>query len=372
MDAMSDPKLMGINVAENEPKPTTEVDKPATSDQGAAEADRFFQFIRRRTQDLQAAGMPEGRARGTAMLEHRIAQWPPEWGDELRIIIYGDFRSPETDLQFADLGIVVEAGAVKESIARSAMCVLKARVTISEKTIAGLVDAGARINTLLGVLVAVDWGNAGSGWWCHVTHGSMAGLMLAFDQEAIAKAVTAVKNLQPDVRRKVTSALHWIREPRQMMMEGYRSDVLRVYAGYWNAFECLVEAVCILRPQPKLSRKEKQDRIDQFVADHDGKLDPASIGECYRSYVDPGFVAKASHALTQCFAERADGYISECFRTKPEQDRLYSIRNAINHGDIEAENLQELIRVEDKHQRLWMIVFGMLGQIIPVPRPLDV
>jgi hypothetical protein len=28
-------------------------------------------------------------------------------------------------------------------------------------------------------------------------------------------------------------------------------------------------------------------------------------------------------------------------------------------------------RVEDKHRRLWMIVFGMLSQFIPVPRPLD-
>lgn len=348
-----------------------ELGKPATGDQGAVEADRYFQFIRQRTQELQAAGMPEGRARGTAMLENRISLWPTEWGNELRIIIYGDFRSPETDLYFADLGIVVEAGAVKESIVKSAMCVLKARVTISEKSVAGLVDAGSRINTLLGVLAAIDWGNAGSGWWCHVTHGSMAGVLPAFEQDAIEKAIKAVQNLQPDVRRKVTSALHWIREPRQMMMEGYRSDLLRIYAGYWNAFECLVEAVCILRPQPKISKKDKQERIDQFVADHGGKLDPASISECYRNYVDPGFVAKASHALRQCFAERADGYIVECFRVKPEQDRLYNIRNAINHGDIEAENLQELIRIEDKHGRLWMIVFGMLGRIIPVPTPLD-
>jgi hypothetical protein len=165
--------------------------------------------------------------------------------------------------------------------------------------------------------------------------------------------------------------LYWIREPTQLMMEGYRSDVLRVHAGYWNAFECLVEAVCILRPQPKLGKKEKQDQIDQFLANHGGKLDAARISECYRNYVDPGFVAKASHALNQCFPERADGYIVECFRKKPKQDRLYNIRNAINHGDIDAGNLKELIRVEDKQRRLWMIVFGMLGQFIPVPRPLD-
>ena len=70
--------------------------------------------------------MPAGRAQRTAMLEQRIARWPSEWGNELRIIIYGDFQPPVTDLNFPDLGIVVEAGAVKESIASSAMCVLKA------------------------------------------------------------------------------------------------------------------------------------------------------------------------------------------------------------------------------------------------------
>lgn len=154
-------------------------------------------------------------------------------------------------------------------------------------------------------------------------------------------------------------------------MEGYRSDVLRVYAGYWNAFECLVEAVCILKPPPKLGKKDKQTKIDQMFVGHGSKLDRAFIAECYRAVVDPGFVAKASYALHQCFPDRAEGYITECFRVKPEQDGLYDIRNAINHGDIEAENLQELIRIEDKYRRLWFIVFGMLGQIIPVPRPLD-
>jgi len=360
-------------MSENEPTATIAqgLDQAATDAQEATEADQFFEFIRRRTKELQTAGVPEGRARGTAMLEHRIAQWPLAWGNQLHIIIYGDFAPPQTDLHFPDLGIVVEAGAVKGAIARSAMCVVKARVTVPEKSVAGLADASARINTLLGVLAALDWGNAHSGWWCRVSHGPMTGVMPEFDQDGLERAIKAVAHLQPEVRRKVISALHWIREPRQMAMEGYRSDVLRVYAGYWNAFECLVEAVCVLRPQPKIGKKEQQAQIDRFLADHDGKLDPASLTQCYRSFVDRGFVAKAIHALRQCFPDRADRYVIECFRIKPEEDRLYNIRNAINHGDIEAGDFRELIRVEDKHRRLWMIVFGMLGQIIPVPRPVD-
>ncbi len=171
--------------------------------------------------------------------------------------------------------------------------------------------------------------------------------------------------------RKVRSALYWVREPRQLMMEGHRSDVLRVYAGYWNAFECLVEAVCILRPQAKLGRAEKQAGIDAFVAEQGGRLDAAAVAEGYKRFVDPGFVAKASHALKACFPERTEQYVVECFRMKPEQDRLYNIRNAINQGDINADNPSEILRVEDRHRRLWMIVFGMLGLIIPIDRPLD-
>jgi hypothetical protein len=183
--------------------------------------------------------------------------------------------------------------------------------------------------------------------------------------------VETLGKLPEPVARKVRSALYWVREPRQLMMEAHRSDVLRVYAGYWNAFECLVEAVCLLRPQPKLGRAEKQEAIDTFVACRNGKLDAAAISECYKTFVDPGFVAKASHALKVCFPDRADQYVVECFRMKPEQDRLYTIRNAINHGDIDADNPSELLRVEDRRGRLWMIVFGMLGLIIPIDRPLD-
>ena len=141
---------------------------------------------------------------------------------------------------------------------------------------------------------------------------------------------------------------------------------MRVYAGYWNAFECLVEAVCLIQPQSKMKKQQKQHGIIQFLADRQGKLDVASLSECYRLFVDPGFVAKASHALRVCCLDRADGYIHECFRAKPDQEWLYAVRNAINHGDIDSDSLQEMIRVENKVRRLKMIVFAMLGRLIPV------
>jgi hypothetical protein len=63
----------------------------------------------------------------------------------------------------------------------------------------------------------------------------------------VTKAVLAV---HPKVRRRILAALYWIRSPRKMLMEE-RTDTLHFFAGYWNAFECLVDAVCILRPRPK-------------------------------------------------------------------------------------------------------------------------
>jgi hypothetical protein len=264
------------------------------------------------------------------------------WGDDLLVLIYGDFNAPPAELDFPELGITIEPEKVTTSFIKSAMCVLKARVKIPEKSVKALGDAAARINTLLGVLAVLNWGNSGSGWWSHVTHGSMGGVVPGLEPDRVQKVVEALGKLPAPVARKVRSALYWIREPRQFMMEGYRSDVLRLYTGYWNAFECLVEAVCLLRPQSKLRRAEKQTGIDAFVAERNGKLDAAAISECYKAFVDPGFVAKASHALKVCFPQRADQYVVECFRMKPEQDRLYNIRNAINHGDVDADNPNEL------------------------------
>jgi hypothetical protein len=352
-------------------KPTPETGPATTEDSSGADTHPYFSFIRQRTQELMASGIRAGHARSLASLEMRIARWPSDWGDDLHVVIYGDFEAPAIELDFPHLGITIEPEKLANTFIGSAVCVLKARVRISEKSVEALIGAAARINTLLGVWAALNWGNSGSGWWSHVTHGSITGVMAKLESDRAEKVVEALGRLPAPVARKVRSALYWVREPRQLMMEAHRCDVLRVYAGYWNAFECLVEAVCLLCPQPKLGRAEKQEAIDAFVASRDGKLNAAAISKCHKEIVEPGFVAKASYALRQCFLDRADQYVLECFGMKPKQDRLYDIRNAINHGDIDADNPSELLRVEDRHRRPWMIVFGMLGLLIPIDRPLD-
>ena len=141
------------------------------------------------------------------------------------VVLYGDFRPPEKPLHFSGLGITIETEKIAGSIAISALCALKARVTVKEKSVAGLTDAAERINTLLGICSVVDWGNCGNGWWCYVTHGSMSGIAPAFEQKEIEKVIDRMKGLEPEVRRKIKAAIYWIQEPRQMVREQYRSNV---------------------------------------------------------------------------------------------------------------------------------------------------
>ena len=155
------------------------------------------------------------------------------------------------------------------------------------------------------------------------------------------------------------------------MREFQRNDLLRVYSAYWNAFECLVEAVNVQRPKRKLSKSEKQQMINDFISQRSGSLTPDDIQKCYQEIVNPGLVSKASHALQQCFGDEAEKYIDECFRIPDKAERLYNIRNAINHGEVDAENLEELIRIEARLTRLWLITWGMFGRIVPFPAPVD-
>ncbi len=331
----------------------------------------FPERLIERARELNRAGFDWGEANGIASLEERIRQWPKGWGDDLQILIYGDFEPPKVTLDIPSLGIVVHSDKLENTVIRTAMCVLKATVKIKEKSVLAIMDAAQRINVLLGAYTLVEWGNSACGWWSWVTHGTSAGVVTKLDHEDLPMAIKGVQRLPQEVRQKIDAALYWVREPRNTFMEFYRTDLLRVYSAYWNAFECLVEAVNIIRPRPTLSKSEKQQLIDQIINKNPGKLTPQIIQECYKDVVNPGFIAKASHALIVCFNEEAEAYINECFKLSEKRDRLYEIRNAINHGNIDAENPYELIRVESRLRRLWMIIWRIFGKLIPFSAPLD-
>lgn len=324
-----------------------------------------------RAHELHGQGFDWGQAWSKAWLESRIREWPSGWGDDLIILVYGDFEPPKVSLYFESLRISVHPEKLENTVIRTARCVLKANVKVKEKSVAALVDAVRRINVLLGAWTLVEWGNGACGWWSWVTHGTGGGVVSNLSHEYLDNTIHGILQLPPPVRQNIDAALYWIREPRHLLMEFYRGDLLRMYAAYWNAFECLVEAVNLLKPQQKLSKSEKQKLIDDFVSMKYGRLTSNDIMRCYQEIVNPGFVGKASHALRVCFGADAETYIIDCFLLAERQNRLYDIRNAINHGEVDAENPEELIRIESRFDRLRMIVLRIFGRIVPFPAPAD-
>lgn len=90
------------------------------------------------------------------------------------------------------------------------------------------------------------------------------GTQIKLAQDGIEHSTTAVLNLQPEIRKRVEAAMFWVRTPRNLILQSYRSDILRVYSSYWIAFECLVEAVNKAVPRPTSSKEEKQKQIDDL------------------------------------------------------------------------------------------------------------
>jgi hypothetical protein len=333
--------------------------------------DSFPESLFARARELKNVGIDRLQAHSIAWLEERIRKWPSAWGDDLHVLLYGDFQAPPSTLEYPTLGITIHPDKKDNTIIRGALTVLEATVIVQEKSIPALIDAAKRINILLGTYTLHAWGNAVYGWWSWVTHDTVAGALTKLTYDGIEQTTSSILKLPPEVRRKVDAGLFWVREPRHLLLESYRPDVLRIYSAYWNAFECLVEAVNILKPRPTPTKVEKQAQINEFVQKRGGQLTTKDIEQCYQTIVNPGFVGKALHALTVCFGNQGESYAEECFRLSPQEDRLYAIRNAINHGDIDAENPNELIRVEARLTRLWMIVWRMFSCFIPFPAPGD-
>ena len=116
-----------------------------------SEGDAYVAALMKRRAELRASGFPNLVALGTAELELRIASWPKEWGDDLYVLIYGDFDAPDHVLEYPALGITVEAGNRTNTIIKTALCVIKARVKVSDKSVSAVLDAAARLNTFLGL-----------------------------------------------------------------------------------------------------------------------------------------------------------------------------------------------------------------------------
>lgn len=332
-----------------------------------------FEATLARARELQGSDLDWIQAFGKAWQEDKIRRWPQSWGDDLHVLIYGDFHEPPKKvLEFQDLGITILPEKKEKTVIRNALCVLEARVDVKEKSQDALLDAVRRLNVLLGAWTLVQWGNGHIGWWSWITHEGGGGTLTVLEKEGVGAAVTSILKLPNKIHRKIDAALYWIRASRNMVLESYKNDLIAVYAAYWNSFECLVDAVCELRPETKMSRTQKETAISQYFRGIEGKITCTDIEKCYQQIVNPGFVGKACHTLRVCFGEQGGShYEYECFRRKPKKQRLYDIRNAINHGEFDAENIDELLMLQSRFHKLFLIIWGIFGRLVNFSFPLD-
>jgi hypothetical protein len=163
-----------------------------------------------------------------------------------------------------------------------------------------------------------------------------------------------------------TAALYWIREPRGMLNESRRSDELAVFAGYWNAFECVVDAVNILRPAQTLSPLEKKTRIADRLKSCGEKVGPGVIAELYRDVVDPPLRYRAQHAMELCLGTAAGRFMAVSFDDTNTLQCLYGTRNSINHGKIDVNDPNTMMIIESHFMLLHALVFAMIKGFMSV------
>ena len=128
-----------------------------------------------RERQLHSDGFNWIRANGIAWLEERIYCWPPAWGDNLCVFLYGDFEVPDVTLTYPSLGITVHPEKIDNTIITGAMTVLAATVIVKEKSVDALIDAAEKIQFFTRYLHAarmgqrrmrmVVVGNARHSWW---------------------------------------------------------------------------------------------------------------------------------------------------------------------------------------------------------------
>lgn len=322
----------------------------------------------------QIEGLNFWQALDRAQLEQNIDNWPVAWGNRILVVIYGDFLPPSEDVTFSELGITINHENKKGSKFQSAMCVLDLWITVKERSESEVMDAIRRLNIFLGSW-SLSGGCSSCNWCCSLIHG-LIGKGAGFaeiDFRSLEGVCNAFLNLPDigDLRFKVSSALYWVRASRSATMNGktYGNDSISIYFGYWNAFECLVDAVSIIKPsslQESEKREEKQGKINAFIKERISEhetLTAKDIQECYNTIINTSFRGKATYVLTVCFSD-PDPYIRDCFGMPNKEDNLYNIRNAIDHGVIDVNDPKEILRIERRFIQLYRIVRNMFDWIM--------
>ena len=299
-----------------------------------------------------------------------MAQWPEDWGLELRaVLIYGDFmKPPEEEVTFEGLGVMIHPGRKQNTLFdETAACVVEATVIVSERTAEALVGVWRRMDRLVGsmaVISARNYERAGYDWWSWFTHVDPPGIDVARilpDTTKVSRLVQLIESLPDESQSRFFSVMHWIREPLPLAGE-VRESPFRLYEGLWVAFEVLVELADVIDEVVKPSDKELQHRIDELLSR--GRVSPGRLRTFYDESIRPSLRNRAESALRRFVPDDAERIVRECFDLIPERDRLYGIRNAIAHGGVNKSDPRERFRVRERLTALHAIVLHVFSDAV--------
>lgn len=342
-----------------------------------------FETLMARAKQLQEQGKNFSEAHGIADLERRIQTWPntnKRFDGHLHVIIFGDFSPPKSTMSVPELDLTIFPEPLEKSVAR-ARTVLKAKIAVDGQTVEAVQDACRRLDLFAGVWVLANWGQSPVNWWSWITHESGGGTIDDLDKNNCSPVIRLI-NAIPDeqLQKRVRNALYWIQEPQRGMLESVvdSSRAIRVFVAYWSAFECLVTGLTGFAPEAKMTRAQKSQAITNLVyswRDNDSGCPDLTSERVVQLHkiVNPGLRAKSEHVFRLLFREPAQvkKYMDQCFDRSDSQNQLYQVRNDISHGNIDASDPLETIRVQARIGELWMIVWGMFGRIVPYSTPLD-
>ena len=160
--------------------------------------------------------------------------------------------------------------------------------------------------------------------------------------------------LASEERRKLAGVLWWYRKASST---AYYS-LFDSYTAYWNCLEILCGV-----SGSKTKQGESVDKQIEAYLKNKKNITAGQILHCFNNYVNYSIKEQMKDALKILLGDdQASQVIYQCFEIKPDEERLYQIRNDINHGNIRENSGRDYERVQFRGMLLWEIVFKLINK----------
>lgn len=172
--------------------------------------------------------------------------------------------------------------------------------------------------------------------------------------------------LDRDDRKKLSRVLWWYRKA----CEAAYYSLFFSYTAYWNCLEILCGVA-----GSRINTGPEVDRAIQGYLCGKKKITAGHILECSNSFVNYSIRRQIKDALKDMLGEeQASQLVYQCFDILPQEDRLFQIRNNINHGNIRENSPEDYERVYYRGLLLWHVVMTLLnGQLgNPISSGMDI